>query len=183
MTSNQQTVEFDQTLHDVNVALDVLTDTLRGVDGCEYPRLLAREIQGLIMACMAHEKVRQVAAQDIFDQPPLRTLQSPPRAADVIKLMGRRLAAREAEISNLRNVLHDGVDTIETHTLVDADDTAVMHGDYQCIKAIEIDRWLDQAEAALSPAPPSIKQDLPPSSELRDELHIVGGGDGNDGQG
>jgi hypothetical protein len=45
MATTQQSVEFDKTLHDLNVALDILTDTLRAVDGCEYPRLLAREIQ------------------------------------------------------------------------------------------------------------------------------------------
>jgi len=168
MTSSQQTVEFDQTLHDVNVALDVLTDTLGGVDGCEYPRLLAREIQGLIMACVAHEKVRQATVQEILDETPGRVPESPPpRAADMIKLMARTLDAREAEISNLRNLLHDAVDTIEAHTLMDADGTAVMHGDYQCIKAIEVDRWLDQAEAALSPARRLIKRDPRALSELR----------------
>jgi hypothetical protein len=56
MASTQQTVEFDKTLHDVDVALDALTDTLSEVEGCEYPRLLAREIQALIVACMAHER-------------------------------------------------------------------------------------------------------------------------------
>ena len=55
----QETEEFDRTLHEVHVALDVLTDTLSGVGGCEYPRLLAREIQSLIAACIAHDKARQ----------------------------------------------------------------------------------------------------------------------------
>ena len=64
MASTQGQLGFDQTLHDLNEALDVLTDTLSGVRGCEYPRLLAREIQALIIACMAHEKVRHATADE-----------------------------------------------------------------------------------------------------------------------
>ena len=152
MASTQETVEFDKTLHDLNEALDVLTNTLSGVAGCEYPRLLAREIQGLIIACMAHEKVRHPTADERRAETPGQVLESQPRAADMIRLMVKTLKAREAEISNLRDLLHHGVDTIATHTLTDPDGTAVMHGDYQCISAIEIEQWLDRAEAALKPA-------------------------------
>jgi hypothetical protein len=169
MASTQQTMEFDRTLHHVNEALDVLTDTLRGVEGCEYPRLLAREIQALIIACNAHEKVRQATAGARCAE----TLHSPPRAAEVIRMMGRTLEAREAEISNLRDLLHHGVDTIEAHTLTDPEGTAVMHGDYQCINAIEIERWRDQAEAALSPARRSTERDRPQIGELRAKLELV----------
>ena len=79
MASTQETVEFDKTLHDLNEALDVLTNTLSGVAGCEYPRLLAREIQALIIACMAHEKVRHPTADERRIETPGRVLESPPR--------------------------------------------------------------------------------------------------------
>ena len=94
----------------------------------------------------------------------------------MIRLMVKTLEAREAEISNLRDLLHHGVDTIEAHTLMDLDGTAVMHGDYQCISAIEIEQWLDRAEAALKPARRSTERDRRPSSELRDGPDVVAGG-------
>jgi hypothetical protein len=65
--------------------------------------------------------------------------------------MATTLEAREAEISNLRDLLHHGVATIESHTLMDSDGTVVMHGDYQCISATAIEQWLERAEAALHP--------------------------------
>ena len=70
----------------------------------------------------------------------------------MIRQMATTLEAREAEISNLRDLLHHGVDTIESHTLMDSDGTVVMHGDYQCISATAIEQWLDRAEAALKTA-------------------------------
>ena len=168
MASTQETVEFDKTLHDLNVALDVLTDTLSGVAGCEYPRLLAREIQALVVASMAHEKVRHATADEhvgetpdqalveTLDQAlaetPGEALEGSPRADDMIRQMATTLEAREAEISNLRDLLHHGVDTIESHTLMDSDGTVVMHGDYQCISATAIEQWLNRAEAALKTA-------------------------------
>jgi hypothetical protein len=183
MASTQQTMEFDKTLHDVNEALDVLTDTLRGVEGCEYPRLLAREIQALIIACTAHEKVRQATADERCAETPARVLQSARRATDTIRTMRKTLEAREAEISNLRDLLDHGVDTIEAHTLTDPDGTAVMHGDYQCISAIEIERWRDQAEAALRPARHSSERDRPPLGEPRAKLQLVADGHEPDSHG
>lgn len=192
MASTQGQLGFDKTLHDLNEALDLLTDTLSGVRGCEYPRLLAREIQALIIACVAHEKVRQATADEhLAETPgqapvetpdqafaetpdqarvetprpalveprdqglvetPAEALEVPPRADDMIKQLAMTLEAREAEISNLRDLLHHGVDTIESHTLMDSDGTVVMHGDYQYITATAIEQWLDRAEAALNAA-------------------------------
>jgi hypothetical protein len=173
MASTQQIVEVDQALHDLDAALDILTDTLRGVDGCEYPRLLAREIQALIIACIAHEKARQGTADERPVETPSRILESAPPAADKIRMMVRTLEAREAEISNLRDLLHQGVDTIEAHTLMDSDGTVVMHGEYQCISASEIEQWLDRAEAVLNPA----KRGCPLPTELREERALIGGHD------
>jgi hypothetical protein len=160
MASPEETVEFDKTLHDLNVALDVLTDTLSGVAGCEYPRLLAREIQSLIVACMAHEKVRQQAASSErqADETPDPAAESPSRTAEMMRTMVRTLEAREAEISALRDLLHHGVDTLEAHTLTDPDGTAVMHGDYQCISAAAVEQWVDQVAAALNGARRSAEQ-------------------------
>lgn len=162
MASTQEQMGFDETLHDLNEALDLLTDTLSGVRGCEYPRLLAREIQALIIACIAHEKARQTTTDERRAETPGGLPESPSPAADRIRLMVRALEAREAEISNLRDLLHKGVDTIETHTLMDSDGTVVMHGDYQCISASEIEQWLDRAEAVLSPARRSTERGSPP---------------------
>jgi hypothetical protein len=157
MASSQETVEFDKTLYDVNVALDVLTDTFSGVSGCEYPRLLAREIQALIVACMAHERVRQQATANERRavEAPERELESPSRTEETMRVMVRTLEAREAEISNLRDLLNHGIETIEAHTLTDPDGTAVMHGDYQCITAAAVEQWVEQVEAALNGAPRS----------------------------
>ena len=157
MYNSQETVEFDKTLHDVNVALDVLTDTLSGVAGCEYPRLLAREIQALIVACVAHEEVRQqgTVSEGGAEEPSAPVLESPSRTAEMMRVMVGTLEAREAEISSLRDLLHHGVDTIEAHTLTDPDGTAVMHGDYQCISAAAVEQWVEQVEAALNGAPRS----------------------------
>ena len=83
---------------------------------------------------------------------PGQALESPPQADDMIRQMATTLEAREAEISNLRDLLHHGVDTIESHTLMDSDGTVVMHGDYQYISATAIEQWLERAEAALNPA-------------------------------
>jgi hypothetical protein len=176
MASTQEQVGFDKSLRDLNQALDLLTDTLSGVRGCEYPRLLAREIQALIIACMAHEKMRQAtpdrdfaetpdqALMEMSEQAPVDTsaekpvetpghrLEGPPQADDMVRQMATTLEAREAEISNLRDLLHHGVATIESHTLMDSDGTVVMHGDYQCISATAIEQWLARAEAALHPA-------------------------------
>ena len=152
MASTQERMGFDETLHDLNQALDLLTDTLSGVRGCEYPRLLAREIQALIIACIAHEKARPATADQRASETPGQALESPPQADDMIRQMATTLEAREAEISNLRDLLHHGVDTIESHTLMDSDGTVVMHGDYQCISATAIEQWLERAEAALNPA-------------------------------
>lgn len=171
MASTQEQMGLDKTLHDLNEALDLLTDTLSGVRGCEYPRLLAREIQALIIACMAHEKMRQATPDQEFaetthqalletseqalletsDQALVETLEAPPQADDMVRQMATTLEAREAEISNLRDLLHHGVATIESHTLMDSDGTVVMHGDYQCISATAIEQWLERAEAALHP--------------------------------
>lgn len=153
MASAQETVEFDKTLHDLNVALDVLTDTLSGVGGCEYPRLLAREIQSLIVACIAHEKVRRSTGDERVPQVlPAPQVESPTRASETLQLMVRTLEAREAEIAQLRDVLHHGVETIEAHTLTDPEGTAVMHGEYQCVSATAVEQWLRRAEAALNGA-------------------------------
>ena len=158
MASAQETEEFDNTLRDLNVALDVLTDTLSGVRGCEYPRLIAREIQTLIKACIAHEKAREPTPDErpADDGPaPASTLDSPSRQSEMLQLMVRTLEAREAEVANLRDVLHHGVDAIEAHTLTDPDGTAVMHGDYQCINAAAVEQWLHRAQAALNTTPQS----------------------------
>ena len=176
MAITEEQVGFDKTLRDLNEALDLLTDTLSGVRGCEYPRLLAREIQALIVACVAHEKVRQATADEhlpatldqalvetpgqVFTETPDQAfaasldqeLEGAPAAADMITQMVTTLEAREAEISKLRDLLHHGVDTIESHTLMDSDGTVVMHGDYQCISATAIEQWLERAEAALKTA-------------------------------
>jgi hypothetical protein len=155
MTDTHGTGEFDKTLHDVNDALALLTDTLSEVRGCEYPRLLAREIQALIVACVAHERVKQATAGAPHVDKPTEALEGPPAVADTSGLLAM-LEAREAEISNLRDLLHHGVETIEAHTLMDPDGTVVMsHGDYQCISATAIEQWLDRAAAALDPARPA----------------------------
>jgi hypothetical protein len=143
--------DFDKSLHDVNEALDVLTATLGEVRGCEYPRLLAREIQALIVACIAHEKARQ----PVFDGSVPAGLPTAAESADDAVRLTALLEAREAEISRLRELLHHGVDTIDAHTLTDADGTAVMvQGHYQCISATALEQWVDRAEAALQPRRP-----------------------------
>lgn len=153
MASAQESVEFDKTLHDLNVALDVLTDTLSGVTGCEYPRLLAREIQSLIVACIVHERVRRSSGgEPVRQEMPVPPSENPSRASETLQLMVRTLEAREAEIAHLRDVLHHGIDAIEAHTLTDADGTAVMYGDYQCISASAVEQWLRRAETALNNA-------------------------------
>jgi hypothetical protein len=160
MASVQQTEEFDSTLRDVNVALDVLTNTLSGVAGCEYPRLLAREIQSLIAACIAHDKVRQSTieakpsggAEALRDATLVRMPEVPSGAPEMLQVMVRTLEARDAEIATLRDVLHHGVETIEAHTLTDPDGTAVMHGEYQCISATALEQWLRRAAAVLNGA-------------------------------
>ena len=145
MDNDQGRVASERTLHDVNAALDVLTATLSEVRGCEYPRLLAREIQGLITACVAHERARQAAA----DEPRAEVQQKPSLPVDTNALMAL-LEAREAEVARLHELLHHGVDTIEAHTLTDPDGTAVMmQGDYQCISAAAIERWVGRAETVL----------------------------------
>jgi hypothetical protein len=137
---------FDQSLHDVKEALDVLTASLGEVRGCEYPRLIAREIQALIVACIAHDKARQTVVNGAT--PSVLPVVTPP-ADDAVRLTAQ-LQAREAEISRLRELLQHGVATIEAHTLTDADGTAVMlHGDYQCISATALEQWMNRAEAML----------------------------------
>ena len=153
MASAQEPVEFDKTLHDLNVALDVLTDTLSGVAGCEYPRLLAREIQSLIVACISHDKVRRSTGEERVPQEwPAPPVETPSRTSETLQLMVRTLEAREAEIAHLRDVLHHGVETIEAHTLTDPEGTAVMHGEYQCVSATAVEQWLRLAETALNNA-------------------------------
>jgi len=171
MTNAQETVEFDKTLHDLNTALDVLTSTLS--EGCEYPRLVAREIQALIIACMAHEKVKHATADERSTETPGRVLENPPQAAEMLRRMIRTLEARDSEVSKLRDLLENGINTIEAHTLTDSDGTAVLQGDYQSISAIEIQQWLDRAraEAAPKPARRSTKRTRRPASEPRDGLH------------
>jgi hypothetical protein len=151
MAIPQESGDFDKSLHDVNEALDVLTATLGEVRGCEYPRLVAREIQALIVACIAHEKARQTLVNGSV--PAGLSLAAESRD-DAVRLTAQ-IEAREAEISRLRELLHHGVDTIEAHTLTDADGTAVMvHGHYQCISATALEQWVDRAEAALPPRRP-----------------------------
>ena len=147
MAITQDTVDFDRTLHDVKEALDTLTATLGEVSGCEYPRLIAREIQALIVACVAHEQAKAAngrAVEELVPSP------SPDDGKNELEVL---LAARDAEIARLRDLLHHGVTTIEAHTLLDPDGTAVMmQGDYQCISATAIEQWLDRAATALKPA-------------------------------
>jgi hypothetical protein len=151
MAIPQESGDFDKSLHDVNEALDVLTATLGEVRGCEYPRLVAREIQALIVACITHEKARQTLVNGSV--PAGLSLAAESRD-DAVRLTAQ-IEAREAEISRLRELLHHGVDTIEAHTLTDADGTAVMvHGHYQCISATALEQWVDRAEAALPPRRP-----------------------------
>ena len=185
MATTQGTVETNKSARDVKEALDVLTATLGDVRGCEYPRLIAREIQALVVACMAHEKAKHAVLNGsrmmALVEAPVEA--APAEAAPVEAALVEAalveaapveaaveetdrfspateptdtaqlralLEAREAEIAKLRELLHHGVDTIETHTLTDPEGTAVMlHGDYQCISATAIEQWLDRAEAAL----------------------------------
>jgi hypothetical protein len=117
---------------------------------------------------MAHEKMRQATPHQDFAETPDQalletsddalvvetlgqTLEAPLQADDMVRQMATTLEAREAEISSLRDLLHHGVATIESHTLMDSDGTVVMHGDYQCISATAIEQWLERAEAALHP--------------------------------
>jgi hypothetical protein len=232
MATHQGTVETYKSARDVKEALDALTATLSDVRGCEYPRLIAREIQALVVACIAHEKAKHAVlngsrpAAATIDAPVespvelapvesalveaavLETVvageapvdaalvepvvveaarvesvfveEAPIEAALVESAVGEAapveasveqsvgltpatetaetaqlralLEAREGEISRLRELLHHGVDTIETHTLTDPEGTAVMlNGDYQCISATAIEQWVDRAEAALEP--------------------------------
>ena len=182
MTTHQGSVETHKSARDVKDALDALTATLGDVRGCEYPRLIAREIQALVVACMAHEKAkhavlngsRMTASVEAAGEAPVeaasveaalgkaavaysdRPTPTEPSDADQLRAL---LEAREAEISKLRELLHHGVDTIETHTLTDPDGTAVMlHGDYQCVSATAIEQWVGRAEAALEPAPGAHEQ-------------------------
>jgi len=176
MTTHQGSVETHKSARDVKDALDALTATLGDVRGCEYPRLIAREIQALVVACMAHEKAkhavlngsRMTASVEAPGEAPVEAaVEAAPVEAAVAEpdrptpatepsdtaQLRALLEAREAEISRLRELLHHGVDTIETHTLTDPDGTAVMlNGDYQCISATAIEQWLDRAEAVLEPA-------------------------------
>ena len=159
MTTPQGPAEIDKSLRDVKDALDVLTATLGEVRGCEYPRLIAREIQALIVACVAHERTRYTTVNGL--PTPLEPAGIPvmtPPAPDTVRLLAM-LEEREAEISRLRDIVHHGVDTIEAHTLTTSDGTAVMlHGDYQCVSAAAIEQWLDRAVAVLN---------SPPTPELR----------------
>jgi hypothetical protein len=150
MTTPQGTVGFDKSLQGVKEALDVLTATLGEVRGCEYPRLIAREIQALIVACVAHEKAKHGAFNGSAVAAAAAPPTSPVPTADTVQLLAQ-LEAREAEIARLRDLLHHGVDTIEAHTLTTPDGTAVMlHGDYQCVSAAAIEQWVRRAETALN---------------------------------
>jgi hypothetical protein len=150
MTTPQGTVGFDKSLQGVKEALDVLTATLGEVRGCEYPRLIAREIQALIVACVAHEKAKHGALNGSALAAAAAPPTSPVPTADTVQLLAQ-LEAREAEIARLRDLLHHGVDTIEAHTLTTPDGTAVMlHGDYQCVSAAAIEQWVRRAETALN---------------------------------
>jgi hypothetical protein len=243
MATHQGTVETYKSARDVKEALDALTATLGDVRGCEYPRLIAREIQALVVACVVHEKAKHallngsrpaaatvdapvesplepapvelapvesalveaavlesVVAEEapvdaalvepvvveaarvesvVVEEAPVEgalveaaiveaaPVEAAPVEASVEESVGLTpatetaetaqlralLEAREAEISRLRELLHHGVDTIETHTLTDPEGTAVMlNGDYQCISATAIEQWVDRAEAALEPS-------------------------------
>jgi hypothetical protein len=151
MTTPQGTVDLDRSRQDVKEALDVLTATLGEVRGCEYPRLIAREIQALIVACVAHEKAKHgMINGSAVAAPAIPPVVSAP-TSDTVQLLAQ-IEAREAEVSRLRDLLHHGVVTIEAHTLTTPDGTAVMlHGDYQCISATAIEQWVRRAEAALHP--------------------------------
>jgi hypothetical protein len=190
MATPQGTVETYKSARGLKEALDALTATLGDVRGCEYPRLIAREIQALVVACMAHEKAKhavlngalmtgpvEAPVEASVEAPVEASVEAPVEAAPVetapveaaveepdrltpatettdTAQLRALLEAREAEIATLRELLHHGVDTIETHTLTDPEGTAVMlHGDYQCVSAIAIEQWVDRAEAALEPAP------------------------------
>ena len=152
MAIPQGTVDLDRSRQDIKEALDVLTATLGEVRGCEYPRLIAREIQALIVACVAHEKAKHgtIINGSAVAAPAVPRVASA-STSDTVQLLAQ-IEAREAEISRLRDLLHHGVDTIEAHTLTTPDGTAVMlHGDYQCISATAIEQWVRRAEAALRP--------------------------------
>jgi hypothetical protein len=241
MATHQGTVETYKSARDVKEALDALTATLGDVRGCEYPRLIAREIQALVVACVVHEKakhallngsrpaaatvdapvesplerapvelapvesalveaavlesvvaeeapvdaalvepvvVEAARVESVVEEAPIEAAlvesaaveaapaEAAPLEASAEESVGLTpatetaetaqlralLEAREAEISRLRELLHHGVDTIETHTLTDPEGTAVMlNGDYQCISATAIEQWVDRAEAALEP--------------------------------
>jgi hypothetical protein len=149
MATPQGTVGFDKSLQDVKEALDVLTATLGEVRGCEYPRLIAREIQALIVACVAHDKTKHGVLNGSALAAAAASPTSPVPTEGTVQLLAL-LEAREAEIARLRDLLHHGVDTIEAHTLTTPDGTAVMlHGDYQCVSAAAVEQWLRRAEAAL----------------------------------
>lgn len=148
MATPQGTVDFDKSLHDVKTALDALTATLGEVRGCEYPRLIAREIQALIVACVAHERSKHETANGAAAA--LAGAAVGFAAASDTAQLTAMLEAREAELARLRDLLHRGVDTIETHTLTAPDGTAVMlRGAYQCINAAALEQWLERAAAML----------------------------------
>ena len=148
----EQPTEFEETLQALNEALDLLTDTLRGVRGCEYPRLVAREIQALVVACVAHEQARQAPGPLMRIEAQRAPTDDSPAAPEMLQSMVRTLEAREAEVVALRTLVLHGVSTIETHTLTDPEGTAVMHGDYQCINANAIEQWLHRAQEVLRSA-------------------------------
>ena len=150
MATTQGTDASANTLQELDEALDALTNTLSAIRGCEYPRLIAREIKALIVACIAQERV----AQRTTTEPTTRTLDQlqaiTSHAADVARLTDS-LNEREAEISRLRDLLNQGVELIETHTLTDSEGTAILHGEYQCIDATEVGQWLNRAQSVLYP--------------------------------
>ena len=149
MTTSHGTVELDKSRQDVQEALDVLTATLGEVRGCEYPRLIAREIQALIVACVAHESAKHGVVNGAAVVPPVAPAVVPAPTSDNTQLLAL-LEARDAEISRLRDLLHHGVETIEAHTLTTPDGTAVMvRGDYQCVRAAAIEEWLCRTETFL----------------------------------
>lgn len=147
MANPEGMADFDKSLRELNTALDALTATLGEVRGCEYPRLIAREIQALIVACVAHERAKHETANGA----PLTMA----GATAVFPAVGDApttglLQSREAELVRLRDLIRQGVETIEAHTLTDSDGTAVMlHGHYQCINAAALDQWLERAAATL----------------------------------
>ena len=149
MTTSHGTLELDKSRQHVQEALDVLTATLGEVRGCEYPRLIAREIQALIVACVAHESAKHGMVNGAAVVPPVAPAVVPAPTSDNTQLLAL-LEARDAEISRLRDLLHHGVETIEAHTLTAPDGTAVMvRGDYQCVSAGALEQWLRRAESAL----------------------------------